>query len=103
MRLPFDSEEAQDINERIFETIYYAAVQTSNELAIRDGPYETFKGSPISEGKFQFDLWGKKDSNRFNWAELRESVVKHGVRNSLLIAPMPTASTSQILGNISYI
>jgi len=103
MRLPFDSEEAQDINERIFETIYYAAVQTSNELAIRDGPYETFKGSPISEGKFQFDLWGKKDSNCFNWAELRESVVKHGVRNSLLIAPMPTASTSQILGNISYI
>jgi ribonucleoside-diphosphate reductase alpha chain len=98
MRLPFDSEEAQDINEKIFETIYFAAVQTSNELAIKDGPYETFKGSPISQGKFQFDLWNVKPSNRYNWDELRQSVVKHGVRNSLLVAPMPTASTSQILG-----
>jgi len=99
MRLPFDSEEAQDLNEKIFETIYYAAVQTSNELAIKEGPYESFKGSPISQGKFQFDLWNKKESNRYNWEELRQSVIKNGVRNSLLVAPMPTASTSQILGN----
>ena len=98
MRIPFDSVEAQDVNEMIFETIYYSALVTSNELAIRDGPYETFKGSPISQGKFQFDLWNQKASNRYNWEELRESVIKHGVRNSLLLAPMPTASTSQILG-----
>ena len=100
MRLPFDSPEAQDLNEQIFETIYYGAVLCSNELAIKDGPYETFVGSPISKGKFQFDLWNKKQSDRYNWDELRESVMKHGVRNSLLIAPMPTASTSQIMGNL---
>jgi ribonucleoside-diphosphate reductase alpha chain len=102
MRLPFDSEEAQDINEKIFETIYYAAVQASNEIAMKEGPYQTFKGSPISKGQFQFDLWNKKVSNRYNWQELRESVMKHGVRNSLLVAPMPTASTSQILGKIFF-
>ncbi len=99
MRLPFDSEEAQDINEKIFETIYFSAVEASIELAIKYGPYETFQGSPISKGKFQFDMWNKKGSNRYNWNELREKVMKHGVRNSLLLAPMPTASTSQILGN----
>jgi ribonucleotide reductase alpha subunit len=99
MRIPFDSEEAQDMNEKIFETIYFAACQTSNELAIKLGHYETFPGSPISKGKFQFDLWNKKESNRYNWQELRESIIKYGVRNSLLVAPMPTASTSQILGN----
>jgi ribonucleoside-diphosphate reductase alpha chain len=100
MRIPFDSEEAQNVNEKIFESIYYAAVQTSNEIAIKDGPYETFQGSPMSKGKFQFDLWNKKESNRYNWNELRESIIKHGIRNSLLVAPMPTASTSQILGII---
>jgi len=99
MRLPFESEEAQDINEKIFETIYYAAALASNELAIKYGPYETFKGSPISQGKFHFDVWNKKESNRYNWQELRESIMKNGIRNSLLLAPMPTASTSQILGN----
>jgi len=98
MRIPFDSEEAQDINEKIFETIYFGAVQASNEIAMKNGPYETFEGSPISKGKFQFDLWNKKESNNYNWSELRASVIKHGVRNSLLLAPMPTAATSQILG-----
>ncbi len=84
----------------IFETIYHAAMETSIELAIQDGPYETFKGSPLSEGKFQFDLWNVKPyTNRYDWDKLRRDVMKHGARNSLLVAPMPTASTSQILGN----
>ncbi len=100
MRIPFDSEEAQEINEKIFETIYFAACQASNELAMKDGPYETFKGSPISQGKLQFDLWNKEQSNRYNWNELRENIKKYGIRNSLLLAPMPTSSTSQILGII---
>lgn len=100
LRMPFESEEARQLNKDIFETIYYAAMETSMELAIEEGPYETWKGSPISEGKFQFDLWNvTPESNRWNWEELREKVKEHGVRNSLLIAPMPTASTSQILGN----
>lgn len=100
LRMPFDSDEAKQLNKDIFETIYYAAMETSMELAIEEGPYETWKGSPISEGKFQFDLWNvTPESNRWNWEELREKVKEHGVRNSLLVAPMPTASTSQILGN----
>ena len=96
----FESPEALDLNTKIFETIYHAAMETSMELAKEQGPYETFKGSPLSQGKFQFDLWGKKPhTDRYNWDKLREDVKIHGVRNSLLVAPMPTASTSQILGN----
>jgi len=98
--MPFESEEAQRLNEDIHETIYYGAMMASLELAKKDGPYETWKGSPISEGIFQFDMWGKTPkSGRWNWEEMRKEVKEHGVRNSLLLAPMPTASTSQILGN----
>jgi len=102
MRLPFTCDEARQLNQDIFETLYFAAVTASMELAKEEGPYSTFKGSPISQGKFQHNLWGIKDeelSGRWDWGKLRKSVKKHGVRNSLLVAPMPTASTSQILGN----
>ncbi|MFA0962426.1 ribonucleoside-diphosphate reductase subunit alpha [Roseivirga sp. BDSF3-8] len=100
LRMPFDSEEARGLNRDIFETIYYAAMETSMELAMEEGPYETFKGSPVSKGIFQFDMWGvTPDSGRWDWDSLKREVKKHGVRNSLLVAPMPTASTSQILGN----
>ncbi|MBN8697863.1 MAG: ribonucleoside-diphosphate reductase subunit alpha [Bacteroidetes bacterium] len=99
MRYPFDSEEAVQLNKDIHETIYYAAMTASKDLAKVDGPYETFAGSPVSKGIFQFDMWGVKPSNRWEWDVLKEEVKKHGVRNSLLLAPMPTASTSQILGN----
>ncbi len=100
LRMPFESEEAQRLNEDIHETIYYGAMMASLELAKKDGPYESWKGSPISEGIFQFDMWGKTPkSGRWNWEEMRKEVKEHGVRNSLLLAPMPTASTSQILGN----
>ena len=102
LRLPFTSEEAKQLNQDIFETLYFAAVTASTEEAKQDGPYETYKGSPISKGEFQHNLWGIKDeelSGRWDWAKLRKTVKKQGVRNSLLVAPMPTASTSQILGN----
>lgn len=100
LRMPFDSEEAKGLNEDIFETIYFAAMETSMELAKLNGTYETYEGSPVSQGLFQFDLWGvKPKSGRWNWTELKQKVDKYGVRNSLLVAPMPTASTSQILGN----
>ena len=100
LRLPFESEEAKQLNTEIFETIYFAAMTASKDLAIKEGAYETFKGSPLSKGQFQFDLWNiKPDTGRWDWEVLRQEVVKHGVRNSLLVAPMPTASTSQILGN----
>ena len=102
LRLPFTSEEAKQLNQDIFETLYFAAVTASMEEAKKDGPYETYKGSPISEGEFQHNLWGIKDeelSGRWDWGKLRKKVLKNGVRNSLLVAPMPTASTSQILGN----
>ncbi|MDT0647139.1 ribonucleoside-diphosphate reductase subunit alpha [Zunongwangia sp. F260] len=102
LRLPFTSDEAKALNHDIFETLYFAAVTASMELAKEEGPYSTFKGSPISQGEFQYNLWGIKDedlSGRWDWAKLRKQVVKTGVRNSLLVAPMPTASTSQILGN----
>jgi ribonucleoside-diphosphate reductase alpha chain len=97
--LPFDSEGAKQLNKDIFETIYFAAVTESANLAEKHGAYETFKGSPMSKGMFQFDLWGVTPSKRWDWNSLRERVKKVGVRNSLLVAPMPTASTSQILGN----
>ncbi len=100
MRYPFDSPEARKLNKEIFETIYFAAMESSMELAKRDGAYETFKGSPASKGIFQFDMWGvTPDSGRWNWDKLKQEVKKNGIRNSLLVAPMPTASTSQILGN----
>ena len=102
LRLPFTSDEAKKLNEEIFETLYFAAVTSSMEEAKIDKPYQSYKGSPISEGEFQHNLWGIKDdelSGRWDWKGLRKLVKKHGVRNSLLVAPMPTASTSQILGN----
>ena len=99
MSIPFDSEEARVLNKNIFETIYYAALVKSNELAIKDGIYSSFKGSPLSEGKFQFDLWNVTPSDKYDWDTLRKTIMETGVRNSLLIALMPTASTSQILGN----
>ena len=100
LRMPFESDEARGLNKDIFETIYYAAMETSLELAKEHGPYETYKGSPVSEGIFQFDMWNvTPDSGRWDWDALKKEVKKNGVRNSLLLAPMPTASTSQILGN----
>jgi ribonucleoside-diphosphate reductase alpha chain len=102
LRLPFTCQEAQDLNQEIFETLYFAAVTASMEESKKDGPYKTYKGSPISKGEFQHNLWGIKDedlSGRWDWSKLRDEVKKYGVRNSLLVAPMPTASTSQILGN----
>ncbi|HEX9651110.1 MAG TPA: ribonucleoside-diphosphate reductase subunit alpha [Cyclobacteriaceae bacterium] len=100
LKMPFDSEEARGLNKDIFETIYYAALTASKDLAKKHGPYETFKGSPVSKGILQFDMWGvTPSSGRWNWDELKQEIKKHGVRNSLLLAPMPTASTSQILGN----
>jgi len=99
LRYPFDSEEARQLNKDIFEAIYYGALVASNELAKEYGPYETYPGSPISQGIFQFDMWGVKPSDRWDWEGLRKNILKYGVRNSLLLAPMPTASTSQILGN----
>jgi len=99
LRYPFDSPEAAQLNSEIHETIYYASMTASKDLAKLDGHYETFPGSPLSEGIFQFDMWGVKPSSRWEWDVLREEVIKHGARNSLLLAPMPTASTSQILGN----
>lgn len=100
MRMPFDSAEAKAMNTDIHETIYFAAMEASMEIAKKDGAYETFKGSPVSKGIFQFDMWGvEPKSNRWDWNKLKQEVKQHGVRNSLLLAPMPTASTSQILGN----
>ena len=102
LRLPFTSPEAKQLNKDIFETIYFASLKASKDIAKVDGAYETFKGSPISKGKFQFDLWGVKAkdlSGRWDWDELRTEIIENGVRNSLMLAPMPTASTSQILGN----
>ena len=100
MKMPFESEEARALNRDIHETIYFAAMTASKDLAVKDGPYETFKGSPVSKGIFQFDMWGvTPSSGRWDWDSLKKDVKKHGVRNSLLLAPMPTASTSQILGN----
>jgi ribonucleoside-diphosphate reductase alpha chain len=99
MRFPFDSPEAAQLNKEIHETIYYASMTASKDLAKVDGPYETYAGSPVSKGIFQFDMWGVTPSPRWEWNILKEEVKKHGVRNSLLLAPMPTASTSQILGN----
>ena len=102
LKIDFDSEEASKVNKEIFETLYHGAMTASLELAKLNGQYSTFDGSPLSQGKFQFDLWNTPvdfHSGRYDWDHLRQQIVEHGVRNSLLIAPMPTASTSQIMGN----
>merc|ERR1719370_1784512 len=99
MRLPFESEEACLLNKQIFETIYYGALEASCELAQVDGPYSTYQGSPVSQGKLQYDMWGVTPTNLHDWSALKAKIAKHGIRNSLLLAPMPTASTAQILGN----
>ena len=99
MRYPFDSDEAKQLNKDIFETIYYAACCASKDMAIDEGPYETFEGSPASKGELQFDMWGVTPSDRWEWDILKEEIKEKGMRNSLLVAPMPTASTAQILGN----
>ncbi|KAL8606850.1 Ribonucleoside-diphosphate reductase large subunit [Nucella lapillus] len=99
MRYPFESEAAQQLNKEIFENLYFAALEASCELAERDGPYETYEDSPVSKGVLQFDMWGVKPYTDLDWTTLRAKIAKYGVRNSLLVAPMPTASTAQILGN----
>ena len=98
LRYPFASSEARILNKQIFETIYHAAVESSTELAQEFGTYESYQGSPASQGKLQYDLWGVRPTDLWDWTSLKEKVAKNGLRNSLLVAPMPTASTSQILG-----
>ncbi|MCO6501048.1 MAG: ribonucleoside-diphosphate reductase subunit alpha [Vicingus serpentipes] len=99
LRMPFESDEAKQLNKDIFETLYYASMTASKDLAKKEGTYESYEGSPVSQGIFQYDMWGVTPSDRWEWDVLKEEVAKYGVRNSLLLAPMPTASTSQILGN----
>ena len=99
MRMPFDSPEARQLNKEIFETIYFGALTASKDIAKVDGHYETYEGSPVSKGQLQYDMWGVTPTDRWDWAGLKAEIAKYGVRNSLLVAPMPTASTSQILGN----
>ncbi|MVT10129.1 ribonucleoside-diphosphate reductase subunit alpha [Chitinophaga tropicalis] len=99
MRYPFESEEAKQLNKEIFETIYFASLTASKDLAAKEGAYETYQGSPASKGILQFDMWGVTPTTRWDWTALKAEIKKHGIRNSLLLAPMPTASTSQILGN----
>lgn len=99
LRMPFESEQAKKLNKEIFETIYFASLTASNELAKKNGAYDSYEGSPVSQGILQYDMWGVTPSTRWDWAKLKEEIKSHGVRNSLLMAPMPTASTSQILGN----
>jgi ribonucleoside-diphosphate reductase alpha chain len=99
MRFPFDSPEAKQMNIEVFETIYYASATASKDLAKRDGAYETFAGSPASKGILQYDMWDVQPTSRWEWDVLKEEIKQYGMRNSLLLAPMPTASTAQILGN----
>jgi len=100
MKYPFESDPARQLNEDIFETIYFGALEASCELAMRDGPYESYDGCPASKGQLQFDMWGRTPkSGRWDWTSLKTKIHQHGLRNSLLLAPMPTASTAQILGN----
>ena len=99
LKIPFESPAAQMLNKEIFETIYFGACTASCELAAEEGPYQTYDGSPASQELLQFDLWGVTPSQRWNWSYLKEKMSRHGLRNSLLVAPMPTASTAQILGN----
>jgi len=99
LKIPFDSERAKQLNKDIFETIYFGACTASCQLAKEEGPYPTYEGSPASQGILQYDMWNVTPSERWNWAELKENIAENGMRNSLLLAPMPTASTAQILGN----
>ena len=99
LKIPFDSPQARSLNRDIFETIYFGACTASCKLAAVDGPYQTYEGSPASKGQLQFDLWNVTPSDRWDWAALKAQIAQHGMRNSLLVAPMPTASTAQILGN----
>ncbi|XP_026482747.1 ribonucleoside-diphosphate reductase large subunit-like [Ctenocephalides felis] len=99
MRYPFESEEAQMLNKQIFETLYFGALEASCEIAEQDGPYSTYEGCPVSKGILQYDMWGVTPTSLWDWSQLKEKISKHGIRNSLLLAPMPTASTAQILGN----
>ena len=99
MRFPFDSAEARQLNKDIFETIYFAACSESADIAVKEGAYQTFEGSPASKGILQFDMWNVEPSDRWDWDTLKKQIKSTGLRNSLLLAPMPTASTSQILGN----
>ena len=99
LRLPYESEAARQLNRDIFETIYFGALTASTKLAEKEGPYATYAGSPLSQGQLQYDLWGVEPSSRWDWEALKKEIAAYGVRNSLLLAPMPTASTSQILGN----
>ena len=99
MQIPFHSDRAKEINKNIFETIYHAALEASVESSEKDGPYETFEGSPASSGILQFDMWNVVPGNRYDWDSMKKKIMEKGLRNSLLLAPMPTASTSQILGN----
>jgi ribonucleoside-diphosphate reductase subunit M1 len=99
MRYPFESAQAQLLNKQVFETIYYGALEASCDLAEKNGTYETYPGCPVSKGQLQYDMWGVTPTDLWNWTELKERIAKHGIRNSLLLAPMPTASTAQILGN----
>lgn len=99
MRMPFDSDEAIYLNKQIFETLYYGALEASCELSAVEGPYSTYEGSPVSKGVLQYDMWNVTPTDLWDWKALKEKIAKHGVRNSLLLAPMPTASTAQILGN----
>jgi len=98
LRMPFDSPEAKELNIQIFETIYHGALEASSEIAARDGPYETWVGSPAEQGQLQYDLWGVTPTDLWDWSTLKAKIAKDGLRNSLLVAPMPTASTSQMLG-----
>lgn len=102
LRIPFDSEEAAKLNKEIFETIYFSALTASKNLAKQFGSYETYEGSPVSKGILQYDMWGVTPSKRWDWKNLKMEIQKYGIRNSLLLAPMPTASTSQILGNTEW-
>ena len=99
MNLPFACDESKKLNKLIFETIYHAALEASVDIAIEDNPYSSFEGSPASNGILQYDMWNVEPTNRYNWKQLKNNIKKYGLRNSLLVAPMPTASTSQILGN----
>lgn len=98
LRLPFDSPEAKQLNKQIFETIYHAALTASCKLSQKDGPYSSYEGSPVSQGILQYDMWNVTPTELWDWSSLKAEIAKHGIRNSLLVAPMPTASTSQILG-----
>ncbi len=99
LHMPFDSPEAKVLNKQIFETIYHAAAEQSSELAAVEGTYETYQGSPASQGLLQYDLWDVTPTDLWDWSSLKAKIAEHGLRNSLLCAPMPTASTSQMLGN----